>query len=512
MNIYILGGCVFWAAVISGFAALIFVKPLHSLTMENVTRKFKIAGVIVMLAVVLVTIVPMNLSPVWNGVAPQHRNQYEVMTESILEGHLYIDYGDGTEADLLKLQNPYSPYQRKAAGVLYHWDHAFYNGHYYMCFGIVPVFLLFLPFRVLTGFSLTTYHATQVFAALFICGTFALFYMLARKFFRKMTVGLFLTLTAALSLIGIWYSSTTPSLYCTAISAGLCMEIWSMFFFVKAVWIETDEKKSVRLAFLGSLFGALAFGCRPPIALANILVLPMLAVFLRGKRPSLKLLRELLFAACPYIIIGALLMAYNYARFADPFEFGQSYQLTVADQTSYTSALSGFTVSKMVRALYNNFLFFYEPSSKFPYIWYNGALINFSILAFPVLAFLRRRVRVGIKSTDMRPFAIFLFIMPLLITVIDKLYVPSLSERYRMDIYWLMALLTFICMGFFFESLSSDRAKKLFSRLFTFWAAVMAFKCFFLFLVPHDMNYTAYYPYELHEIARVVAFWNAWIS
>ena len=44
---------------------------------------------------------------------------------------------------------------RKEAGVSVHWDHAYYNGHYYMYFGVVPVLLLFLPFRLLTGQALT---------------------------------------------------------------------------------------------------------------------------------------------------------------------------------------------------------------------------------------------------------------------------------------------------------------------------------------------------------------------
>lgn len=508
MNFYILAGLAFWAAVIAAFVVLYRLKFLHTATMETISQKQKIIGVTVMLFTVFVTIAPMNLSPIWNGEEPQHRNQYEVMAESILEGHLYMDYGDGTEAELDKLQNPYDPHERKAAGIKYHWDHAFYNGHYYMYFGIVPEFLLFLPYRILTGSSLTAYHATQVFAALFIFGNFSLFYILAKRFFRKITVGMHIAGSAALSLIGIWYSSTTPALYCTAITAGLCMEVWSIFFFAKAVWVETDQKKSIRLAFLGSLFGALAFGCRPPIALANILVLPMLAEFLRGKKMDFHLVKSLAFAACPYVIVAALIMMYNYARFADPLEFGQAYQLTVADQTAYTSVLSGFDARKMLRAIFNNFLYVYLPGKNFPYIWYSGALINFPILAFPAVALAQKRVRAGFGEARLKTFAILLICMPIIITVMDRLYVPFLSERYRMDIYWLMAILTFISIGFFYEKLS-DRFKPICSRVFVLWSAAIGLECIFLFCVPHDFNFTAYYPEALTEIAKVIAFWSA---
>ena len=58
---------------------------------------------------------------------------------------------------------------------------------------------------------------------------------------------------------------------------------------MRAVWVEEDEKKSIRLAFFGSLFGALAFGCRPPVALANLFVIPMLVVYLKKHKFTKKL-------------------------------------------------------------------------------------------------------------------------------------------------------------------------------------------------------------------------------
>ena len=93
-----------------------------------------------------------------------------------------------------------------------------------MYFGVVPVFLLFLPFRLITGMSLTTYHATQVFVALFICGVFANFYMMSKRFFKKMTLGMYLMLASAFSIMSVWYSVDAPALYCTAITGALCME------------------------------------------------------------------------------------------------------------------------------------------------------------------------------------------------------------------------------------------------------------------------------------------------
>lgn len=59
------------------------------------------------------------------------------MADSLLEGHLYLDYSD-VDPRLLRMENPYNPEARTEQGVAVHWDHAWYEGHYYMYFGIVP--------------------------------------------------------------------------------------------------------------------------------------------------------------------------------------------------------------------------------------------------------------------------------------------------------------------------------------------------------------------------------------
>ena len=103
----------------------------------------KILFYIVMVITVLVAIVPMQLTTVWDDPFIIIRNQYEVMTDSILERHLYLD--EEVSEDLLALDNPYDFFARDKGGIDYLWDHAFYNGRYYMYFGIVPVFTVFLP-------------------------------------------------------------------------------------------------------------------------------------------------------------------------------------------------------------------------------------------------------------------------------------------------------------------------------------------------------------------------------
>ena len=218
----------------------------------------KIIVFIVAFITIVICILPMGELPLWNGEQPDHRNQYELMAEAILDGRIDFAYGD--EAELEKLENPYDPNERAQSGVYYHWDHAYYDGHYYMYFGIVPVFLVFLPYRIITGTALTTFHATQIFTAVIILGIFSLFWLLAKLFFKKLNFGLYLALSVAFSCMSVWYASAEPALYCTAITAAIALEVWSIFFFVWAVYLEKNENKQILLAGVGALLGALVFG------------------------------------------------------------------------------------------------------------------------------------------------------------------------------------------------------------------------------------------------------------
>lgn len=500
MNSYFIMGCLVWGIIIF---AVYFLRPksyIHSVKINIQEGMHKRLLLFTMIGVTLTCTVPMGLCPVWNGEVPGHRNQYEIMAESILNGHLYMDYE--VDPKLCEMDNPYDRNLRLKEGVSYHWDHAFYNGHYYMYFGVVPVFLLFLPYRVITGNNLTTFHATQIFVTFFIIGMFALFFLLTKNFFKNLTFIMYLMLSSAFAIISVWYSVAAPALYTTAITSGICMEIWSLYFFIKAVWDTENNEKKLFYLFWGSLFGALSFGCRPPIALANILVLPILVKFLHNKKIDLLLIKQLVFVALPYIVVACLLMLYNYLRFDNPFEFGQAYQLTIQDQSGYGNFFEQFNIIKVLNGIMTNFISFIPLNEKFPYISHNGALINFPIFFFTIIALSRDNIRKELKNKGFWELSKALFILPIVITVFDVLWSPFIFERYRMDIYWLMGILCYIVIGFFYDSLSQT-LKSNFSSLITIGALVTLFSCFLLWVVPYDSNLTSYKPEVLQSIEKI---------
>ena len=454
----------------------------------------KIIAFVVALSTIMICVLPMDDLPKWNGEIPEHRNQYELMAEAILDGRIYLVYGD--EAELEMLENPYDPDEREASGVNFHWDHAYYNGHYYMYFGIVPVFLTFLPYRVVTGTSLTTFRATQFFTVVIIAGIFSLFWLLSKLFFRKMPFGLYLSLSVAFSVMSVWYAIAEPALYCTAITAAIALEIWSIFFYIRAVYFEKRENKQILLAGIGALFGALVFGCRPPIALANIVVIPLLVIFIREHPLTLKLVGKLALAATPYFLVAIGLMIYNYVRFDNPFEFGQSYQLTIVDQSNYSLSINSAQLLHIARVAKWNITALKEPSKTFPYVYTSSVLCNFPIVFFSLTA-LFPSVFGRIMKTKTFPLLLGLVISVLVIDFVDVLWSPVPLERYRMDIYFLIGIGCFVEFGLWYEE---SRKKKWLSVLFYLLSIATVVSAFLLYVRTLEV----YYPEKVNEFANIL--------
>ena len=487
----IIFGVIFWVLLLG---TVWLVRPgsgLLRITMERWTAAHTLVTVLVLAALIGSSSFLMTLCPMWNGeitaklmeetearakemaagagneewmdtaaaavsmdepntdpdrYAIKNKNQYELMADALLKGQVYLEYGD-MDRRLLEMPNPYDTKARRELGVRYHWDHAFYKGRYYMYFGVVPVFLLFIPFKLITGASLTTYHATQVLVGMSIIGLFLFFRLLSKRFFPKLSFPVYLFLGAAISVTSMVHCVAKPAMYMTAFAAAFCMEIWSVYFYVKAVWATEDENRAIFRAFLGALFGALAFGCRPSIALGNLIVIPCLIVFLRGHKFSGKLLLKLAAAASPYIIIGALLMFYNYIRFENPFEFGQSYQLTVADQSAYGSLFSRLSA----RGLLNGATFFLTRSedlvAEFPHIVEGGVFYTYPVFGAGLFALTNKKTRTAIRANKFVLFLLGGIATIGVIIMMDVVWTPYLLARYREDMMWLLGMLVFLAVG-----------------------------------------------------------------
>ena len=449
---------------------------------------------------VIIFVLPMPLSPYWNGsmIYRADKQQYDRMGDALLQGRLFIDNNDINPA-LEAMENPYDRQERDRLGIEHNWDEAYYNHHYFMYFGVVPTVILFIPFKLITGHALLSYQATQIFATLTIIGLFYFFYILCSNFFPKFPFSQYLLLSSAFSFLSIGYSIAAPALYCTAIVSGICMMVWSIICFFKGAWIDSNSKASTIYLFLGSLWGALAFGCRPPVALANIFVLAVLyRIFSNSNESDVEKIKKGIFIFSPYFVIGILLMLYNYARFDNVFEFGQSYQLTVVDQHNYGSFWQRFNLKELLIGLIGNFYAKSVFSDSFPFIRFNGAFVNFPILLLSARIF-SKDISHNLSKKKLYIVSLLMFFIPFLITLFDVYWSPVLLERYRMDFYYLLCIVSYIAIAAWLEIISHKRKKILLCGLVILSFAVLVVE-FLFFCIPYDGNYTFWYPEVLDVI------------
>ncbi len=198
----------------------------------------------------------------------------------------------------------------------------------------------------------------------------------------------------------------------------------------------------------------------------------MLAVFLREKKFSVKLLGKLTLAALPYVIVGAALMCYNYARFENPFEFGQAYQLTSADQTGYGFNLNMQMILRLVNEVPANFFALGKITGDFPYLHNGGVFYNFPILLMLFSVFNHNTLSEA-REKRLLPLIFTTFTCAILITGFQVMMSPYILERYRSDIYFLMAILCFVITGLWYSTLTGRR-KRILAFVFSAAATVTA--------------------------------------
>lgn len=183
-----------------------------------------------------------------------------------------------------------------------------------------------------------------------------------------------------------------------------------------------------RWAFLGALCGALAFGCRPPVAMVNLLLIPLLITFLRRNPPD------------------------------------------------------------------------------------RGKVLRL---------FLPRSIR-SLREKEMLGWTALLFLLPVIITAIDTSFSIHIVPRYRMDVTFLMGMLTFIAVGIHWENLksslpapagkdgeagveqASERGKNRWAFALCALGILTVIACFLLNCVAYDSTLTEIYPQIRDNIARAL--------
>lgn len=358
--------------------------------------------------------------------------QYGALAHSLLNGRL--DLQRDPPAAMAEMQNPYDTAARQSAAPDALWDVAYYQGRYYVYFGIVPCLLFQLPFELLTGVpDLPPSLAMIVMAWLLILAVFGLVRQAAQRWFPSASAAA--CLLAAAGIAGgsqVYYLLLRPSVYEYAILCGAAFVLLALWQWLCAANTPVQHHGKIMLHMaLGSLCMALVAGCRPQMELFAVLCLPIFwPQYIRQKRLRSKQgITEAIAFVLPVILVALGLMAYNAARFGSPFDFGANYNLTSNDMTH-----RGFRIGRLAPALFTYFLSLPVVQAVFPYlagtkmqtnfmgmtiteVFYGGALVSLPLLwAFAALPLLRRRMA---RQKDLRAMVLLPVLLAVILAALD---------------------------------------------------------------------------------------------
>lgn len=439
--------------------------------------------------------------------------------DSLRCGKLYLLQEPTSE--FLKLENPYDVLARSHLdrNVDYKWDTAYYNGRFYIYFGILPVLLVFLPYNLITGSYLKVSVATFGFSILIFILLKEILLKILSRYFEKIqfkTVVYYLIILCSGTLI--FYANGMSRFYEIVIIAGLYFVLQGLYFILKSM---EDYKNKHLNIFVGSLCLALSVACRPTDLFASILILPyLIKLFLEYvkqiKDKKFDLIKLILAVAIPYLTVGIALMSYNYVRFGDVFEFGSKYQLTINNMIELESRFSSvpigilcnlFTIPKFIP----DFPFITHSNDLATFYGYYyienmiGGLFAIAPICFTIFFIFKFNKKV--ENKELKILVNTLIIVGIFIAIISTAMAGS-NQRYLIDYAWIIILAGILIFASLYNILKSDETKKVLRfilcsiTIYTFFVGIAAG----ILTEKEHMKY--YSPEEYYKTKYTVCFWE----
>lgn len=460
---------------------------------------------------------PTGRAIIWQ---PHEPDYFNLLVDGFLDGHLHLKAE--VPPGLIHAENPYDPAKRPP-GVAMH-DVSYYQGRYYLYFGVGPVVMLFLPFRLLTGLALPNVVAIWTFAfAGLLAGAGAWLRLKSRHYPGS---------GAVVSLLGILILGLVG---CAPILLGRS-SFWELPIAsgyacaMLAVWCvggALDSARPARWLAGAAVCLGLAVASRPVYLFGCVaLAVPLAWAWRRGRRegawtwwPGRAWWWQAAAVAGPLAVIGAALALYNHLRFGNPFEFGLKYQLTAL----YEMKQRHFDLQFIPLNLYLYFLAPAQWGRYFPffhfikgvpapahyyaweYVW--GAAVNMPVvwlaLAAPLGSLGRRPADGGL------PGAMGLTALALFFTLAGVLACfNTAAARYTADFMPALALAAalglLVCERWLRQTRS--RAVRRGGRLL--WGGALLFSAFFALMISMQVHgiMQSLNPARYHRVAR---FFNA---
>lgn len=398
----------------------------------------------------------------------EHHYQYQELAQSFAKGKLSLE-AEPDEA-LKNMENPYDTLERAAEGVPYLWDRAYYNGKYYVYFGVLPEILFYYPIYMLTGADAKTYVAIIWCTFLFAVGFMYFMHQVVLRWFRN-TSYIMWWVTSIISIFGsgVLFFLIRPDFYSVPIIMGLAFSIWGLAF-----WVGAKNEKGLSEAKLlaGSLCMALVSACRPQLLMMSFIAIPLFFDDVFKKKILIigKQYKNTLSFVMPYVVVAAFVMWYNKIRFDSCFNFGANYNLTTNDMTN-----RGMELGRIGYGLFA--LLFQTPitQAKFPfmsliypstnYLGYTcyenmtGGIIICNIITWIILIALIARKKL-IFNSKVRNIIYSSFIIGLIVTVAD-VQMAGVLPRYHQDVAWIFMISSVFVIFSIEKYINTNHSKEL---------------------------------------------------
>jgi hypothetical protein len=332
------------------------------------TKRLLIPGWASVVAVVLAYALTVLLFRGTQVLTDQDIGHYQSLTAGILKGqtHLTVE----PDPRLATLENPWAGHQ----GIPRLHDATYFNGRYYLYFGVTPVFLAYAPVKLLLGAYPTNSLVTTWFLALGFLGYSALWLRLVAASTHTLPPWLVhagIWMLGAGSQTGIFLCS--EEFYAVPIASAFACSAWMLYFVFRAHQ-EVGKGCAVGFALAASACAGLLLGSRPNwLFTLPLLGVPVISYWMaqrRGGRPAGSLGPLLVATMLPVAAVGVALACYNTVRFGSPFEFGVHHQFAASDQRHvalwttrvFTYHLFHYLFATPVLSLYYPFASFRETA------------------------------------------------------------------------------------------------------------------------------------------------------
>ena len=433
--------------------------------------------------------------------------------DMVLDGKVYLEQEPSKE--LMNLSNPYDNTLRNTENVDYVWDMAYYNGKYYVYFGILPVLTVMAPYKFITGDYMELNTVVFIFATLTIIFIMKSIMLIFRRWFKDVPFKfLILFFVAVISGGIIMWICRRPITYEVAIISGYYLVIQGIFFILKTI-----EKQKVNYIYmcLACLSLALAVACRPNLLIASLLIVPvLLKIFINNIKNRENILKNILVVAIPYGIVGISLMLYNYVRFDNIFEFGAQYQITVNDMRNLGNRIMTIPIGLMsylfkVPTIISQFPFAqisYDTITFYGYYWSSamaGGIFILSPICFAL--FLIPKIRNKINK-ELFFVIIMLSLVGIIICILD-IVLGGNSQRYAADYAWMFLFAGMMTIMAIYQIIKNEKIKHYIYKVTLVLVVFSGIINFLLGGIQSEDNYLkSYYPEQYYGIRYGISFWE----